>query len=197
MYVPTNKDMDIINSIHCKNSVILNIGCGVGDLDLYLCYQGHMVYATDLCWHKEWNDIEKVNYQKEQKLKFYDKVSILDIGTVPLQASPVVICSQVLEHLPDYVMAFRNLLKLCTGRLIVTFPKEKSYNVTAEHVKKIGGTPHCNFWSDDKTGTYHSVKEFVDFSRPHRTTISTCVAKERDIVSSKRYYLIIVDKDNS
>src|ERR1035437_9419977 len=161
------KDISIIDSLPIWNheKIILNIGCGDANLDCYLCSLGYKVYATDMYKQKEWDNLDKQEWKNKGLLSFFDNVNILDLNTFPIKISPIVICSEVIEHIEDYKKAFLNLLTLTNIRLIITFPYQKSYGVK----QKPGMNEweyHKHFWSDKETSDYKNVNEFSLLANP-------------------------------
>lgn len=160
------RDISIIDALPVYNSVkeILTIGCGKGRIEWYLYKMGYNVIATDVRREVEWFDTNG--------LKFC-KFDILKPSNIK---KPVVICSEVLEHLKDYKKAFRNLINITETRLIITVPYAKSFN-------SLG---HVNFWTNSK--------EFYELGKPYAVSISKIRTKPKDVKMNQWCYLIIVDK---
>lgn len=180
-------DLFIIDLIpkDLEKKIILNVGCGEGRLDFHLKDLGFIVYSTDVKKHQNWED-ENGEYGS---VKFYIS-NIYNINSFPLEKAPIVICSEVLEHLRDYKKALRNLLKLTEQILIITVPFEISYNVPYPPPRG-----HCNFWSDKKKLIlFKDINEFKTFFHPYKVSISKLRAKPSDIGSKYYTYVILVDK---
>lgn len=132
------KDIAIINSfpVIINDPVVLNVGCGLGRIDYHIANLGYKVYAVDWKKRSTWANIDKPNIN----LKYYI-ADIFDLKSFPIKKAPVVICSQVLEHLKNYRAAIKNMLGLTENRLIITVPFEKSFG------GKFAAPPegHCNF----------------------------------------------------
>lgn len=166
--------MDAFPMYNYKKSV-LNVGCGEGRIDYHLARMGYRVYGIDIKQPDVWEDTERLSFHI---------ANIFDLASFPLSSSPIVICSQVLEHLPEYRNALRNLLKLTKIRLIITIPFEKSFN----------GNVHCNFWNDRGSGEFRDIHEFEAFCTPYAVAISRMRTKPQDMTTNKYDYLIVVDK---
>lgn len=166
------RDISIIDALpsYEYDKVLLNVGAGKGRIDNYLSNIGHRVYATDIVAHTNWEDVGS--------LTFHEDVDIFNVDSFPIQKASVVLCSQVLEHLPDYAKAIANLLKLATVRLIITVPYKHSF----------GCKDHCNVWDDT------NVSKFIELTKPYSTSISKIRTKKRDVELKQWAYLIIVDK---
>jgi len=170
------KDIAIIGAFPAYDfgKAILNIGCEDARIDYHLAAMGYRVYATDVERWKTWQEVEGLTFHESD---------IFDLTSFPVKEAPVVICSQVLEHLKDYKTALSNLLSLTTDRLIITIPHQYAFN----HPE------HCNYWSDKATAKFKDVKEFAEFCKPYKTTISKIITKPQD--AGRQYaYLIVVDK---
>ena len=175
---------------------ILSVGCGTGFLESKLQDCGYDVIATDYFDKESREDttyLDKIEYQKS---------SIFDLSTFSVEGRETVICSEVLEHLPNYKEAFKNLLQLTHRRLIITIPWNISFDVN-------GPPPagHCNYWTDrgenpfsndlvlsQKDPKFKDIREFISLAWPYNVTISKVGTKGADWCTSSRCYMIIVDK---
>jgi len=165
------KDIVIIDafSLYDCKKLVLNVGCGKGRIDYHLAKMGYRVYAID---------IKRQNAWKDNKQLTFHLADIFDLSSFPIASAPIVICSQVLEHLKDYRKALANLLKLTEIRLILTVPFKKSF-YSPEHV---------NFWDDNNVG------EFIELCKPYSVSISKIITKPEDIRRKQCDYLIVIDK---
>lgn len=170
------RDISIIDALpvyDCEKA-ILNVGCGEGRIDFHLARMGYRVYGTDIKQPSAWEHTKRLSFHI---------ANVFDMMSFPVPSAPVVICSQVLEHLKMYEKALENLIKLTTIRLIITIPWRRSFRDPG----------HCNFWNDKATPGFKDVGEFIRICRPYRTVISKILTKSKDV--GKQYaYLIIVDK---
>jgi len=184
------RDIAIIDAfpVYKIDPTVLNVGCGKGRIDFHLFELGYNVYATDYRRHDTWNDLK----QNDKFLKF-SIADIFNIDSFPIKNAPVVICSEVLEHLIDYRKALKNLLRLTKIRLIITVPFETSFDDKAP--PPIG---HCNFWSDEKKKRndvkFKDIKEIHKLCKPNSVSISRIRTKVLDVKMKQYSYLIIVDK---
>lgn len=192
------RHISIIDSlpVYETKKEILTVGCGSGYVESKLQEMGYDVIATDY-FDKETREntkyLDKINYHKS---------SIFDLSSFPVEGRETVICSEVLEHLPNYQEAFVNLLELTHRRLIVTIPWNISYDVE-------GPPPegHCNYWTDkgenpftnniqesEKDINFKDIREFITLAWPYHVTISKIATKGEDWITSSRCYMIVVDK---
>lgn len=175
---------------------VLTVGCGSGFLESKLQEIGYDVIATD---YFEKDSSEDTTYLDAIK---YQKSSIFDLSSFSVAGRETVICSEVLEHLPNYQEAFQNLLKLTHRRLIITIPWNISYDV-----KGLPPEGHCNYWTDnggdpftnsvplaEKDPNFKNIREFLAFAWPYHVTITKIGTKGTDWLQSSRCYMIIVDK---
>jgi ubiquinone/menaquinone biosynthesis C-methylase UbiE len=167
------RDFSIVDAIpvRCKDCVIINVGCGEGRIDRHLAKMGFFVFATDIKMHDSWNKGEK-----QQNIR-YRVSDIFDLESFPVTNAPIIICSEVLEHLFYYKKAIENLILLATSRIIITVPFKNSY---MSH-------DHCNFWNDE------TIKEFHEICRPYSVSIMKTVSKPRDTVMKQASFTIVVD----
>ena len=165
------RDIAIIDALpnFAYEKTILNVGCGEGRIDYHLASMGYRVFATDIKEHDTWREMNN--------LTFHDS-NILYLPSFPVKVAPVVICSQVLEHIKDYKTALSNLLKLTEIRLILTFPFKKSFY----------SLDHVNFWDDS------NIQEFAVSCRPYSVSISRISTKFEDVARRQSNYLLIIDK---
>jgi SAM-dependent methyltransferase len=159
---------------------ILDVGCGHAPVSRRLQQIGYDVDALDLSKRDSWAHPGQVNFLEDDFT-----------NTKKIKPSyNVVICSEVLEHLPDYKEFFHKLLAVTTDRLIITVPYERSFN-------EFGPPPigHCNFWSlRPSDAAFTSIAEFITMSKPYSTSISKIRTKEKDVQMRQWCFLIVVDK---
>ena len=169
------KDIAIIDAFpayDCERR-ILSAGCGDGRIDFHLAEMGYRIYAFDSKAYDTWTDKKNLTFQE---------ADIFEPQCLP--SAPIVICSQVLEHLVEYKRALANLIVLAEVRLVITVPYKKSFN----------GEIHCNFWDDYTSGEFKDIHEFQTLCHPYAVAISKIRTKPKDAKTNKYDYLIIVDK---
>ena len=180
------RDIAIIDAFPIYNCepIVLNVGCGEGRIDFHLMELGYKVYATDIKKHKIWKDVVK-----EYSFLKFSKANIFDLESFPIKEAPVVICSEVIEHLVEYEKALKNLLKLTKVRLIITVPYEESFG------GRFAPPPdgHCNLWSDRRKLRYKNVNEFHKLCHPYSVSISKIRTKPEDVEMKQYCFLIVID----
>ncbi|KKL44540.1 hypothetical protein LCGC14_2364620, partial [marine sediment metagenome] len=176
------RDIAIIDAfpVHDCQKTVLNVGCGEGRIDYWLAEMYYYkVYATDIKPYDTWNCGNKPTLPL-----FFSKSDIFDLSSFPIQSSPIVICSQVLEHLSGYKTALVHLLALTEVRLIITVPWRHSFN----------DSEHVNLWGDEAIDRFRNINEFVTLCHPYSTAISKIRTKPEDVEMGQWNYLIVVDK---
>jgi len=159
---------------------ILDVGCGEGPVPRTLHKMGLSVTAIDIESRPSWSHPAGVNFIEDDFMV-----------TEKLEDSyEVVMCSEVIEHLPNYKDFYAKLLKLATERLIVTVPYERSFDMP-------GPPPegHCNYWSlRPGKGGYTSAAEFITMSKPYSTSLTKIRSKPRDVEMNQWCLMVVVDK---
>lgn len=165
------RDISIIDAlpVYEHEKVILNVGCGEGRIDRHLEKMGYRVIATDVIQGENWKDSAKLTFHT---------ADIFELRSFPVPSAPVVICSQVLEHLKDYRSALTNLISLAEIRLIITIPYWKSFH----------SQEHIHFWDDRNIG------EFINLCQPYSVSISKILTKPEDVKRKQAAYLVVIDK---
>ena len=177
------RDIAIIDSfpVHDCQKKVLNVGCGEGRIDWHLEKMGYKVYGTDI----DLNQLSKDIWWSTGGALTFHKSDIFDLSSFPIKSSPIVICSQVLEHLSGYKTALVHLLALTEVRLIITVPYRRSFD----------SPDHINFWDEFiPRGTFKNINEFVTLCQPYSTAISKIRTKPEDVKMRQWNYLIVVDK---
>jgi hypothetical protein len=193
------RQISIVNALpvwKAKKEVLV-VGSGDCKIDNYLVNEGYTVYSTDMPDGPGHGDSGREKYKDNIN---YTNADIFDLKTFPVEKCETVICSEVLEHIPDWQTALNNLVKLTKKRLIITIPHHRSYDVVEPPPRG-----HCNYWTDNGDDCFESLAEkedikfhpiwsFTSFLFPLHVSISKIVTKPEDIFYSARDYLIIIDK---
>ena len=181
------RDIAIIDAfpVYQCEPLVLNVGCGEGRIDFHLMELKYSVYATDIKRREIWEDVIKENCF----LKF-SEADIFNLESFPINQAPIVICSEVLEHLVEYKKALKNLIKLTKVRLIITVPFEESFG------GRFAPPPegHYNLWSDRRKLRYKNINEFHKLCRPYSVSISKIRTKPEDVEMKQYCFLIVIDK---
>ncbi|MGL3606259.1 class I SAM-dependent methyltransferase [Rhizobium sp. G187] len=144
------------------------VGCGEGNLSLRLRERGWEVRGSDL----ETVSVDEANMAcaaRNYPPLFYQR-SLFDL-TPEEAACELVICCEVLEHVPDTHRALETLRNLATPYLLVSVPREPVWRVLnmarGKYLQDLGNTPgHIHHWSSrtfikeiEKIGDIVSIKQ--------------------------------------
>lgn len=108
-----------------NNERILDIGCGIGTVDFYLCKRGHKLLGIDIS--KNAIEIASINSRllgMDKNIKFMqcDIASVTNVGSYD-----AVIALEVLEHLKKDDGILKTLNKVClSGTLIIASSPSKN-----------------------------------------------------------------------
>ena len=168
-----------------KKKEVLVVGAGDCKKDYHLIKDGFTVYSTDY-QRAPWFDKNMESYFTTLN---YSLANIFDLSSFPVEKAETVLCCEVLEHIPNYKEALKNLLELTDKRLIITVPWRHSFNDPRPSPEG-----HCNWWDDTNYGTYKNIYEFEDFVAPYKITFEKIRTKLEDVKRNQFSYLIIIDK---
>ena len=124
-------------------------GCGEGELALGLAKKGWKVQGSDL--ESAVVESSRQLFQDEGLVGEFDVLDILEFD--PLEISTeLVICCEVLEHLPAPEKALTNLVATGAPRFLLSVPREplwRALNVSrGKYLAQFGNTPgHLQNWS--------------------------------------------------
>lgn len=128
---------------------VYEVGCGEGHLSLRLLHRGLQVRGCDLddpMARKAAQTVSAAGFPAE-----FSPRSVYDL--TPEEASAeLVVCCEVLEHLPDPESAIRVLATLARPWLLVSVPREPIWRVLnvarGKYLAAAGNTPgHIQHWS--------------------------------------------------
>ncbi|MCR5432706.1 MAG: class I SAM-dependent methyltransferase [Lachnospiraceae bacterium] len=128
---------------------ILEAGCGEGIFTSFVRknFPGSQIEAFDL------EDVvikKAVNSFSDLNINFYT-CSIYDTGKED-DSVPFIVCSEVMEHLEDPVVALRELIRIGSVYIFVSVPNEPIWRILNmcrfKYLKDLGNTPgHINHFS--------------------------------------------------
>lgn len=126
---------------------ILDAGCGEGFIDHLLIDIFRNVQITGLEFTEEAIIIAK---ETNPSVKYIQG----DICKMPFEAGSFdyVICTEVLEHLPEPEKALKELMRVSTGRMLITVPHEPWFCIgnllVLKNVTRLGNPiDHINHWT--------------------------------------------------
>jgi len=156
------------------------IGCGEGHLSLRLAARGVPVRGCDVA-----PEVIEEAYQNasDQALRVPFRVaSIYDLKR-PGDEAELVVCCEVLEHLPDPRHAVDILARLASPWLLASVPREPVWRVLnicrGKYLADLGNTPgHIQHWS---TAGFRDLLEsrfdIVEMARPLPWSMALCRVK--------------------
>ena len=125
------------------------VGCGEGHLSLRLLERGIAVRGVDV----EESIVAEANQQAEERGHeplFYTR-SLYDLGPDDVSAD-LIVCCEVLEHLPEPEQALARLRELADPWVLLSVPQEPIWRVLnvarGKYLSAWGNTPgHLQHWS--------------------------------------------------
>ena len=125
------------------------VGCGEGELSIRLAAKGLRVRGTDA--------FPRVLREARERARAagaeieYEAVSVEELDP-ERHAAELIVCCEVLEHLPDAELALAKLAELARPWLIASAPREPLWRglnlARLSYVRDLGNTPgHLNHWS--------------------------------------------------
>lgn len=136
------------------------IGCGEGQICGLLANSGFKVRGCDIS--EESLAVARLEAGRHGLEIPFKRQSIYDLN-FDNDAADLVLCCEVLEHLPDPELALKNLVSITKKNLIVSVPREPIWHLMnmarGRYWSALGNTPgHFNHWT---TG------QFVNFVRKY------------------------------
>lgn len=161
---------------------VFEVGCGEGYLSLRLARRGLEVDGIDL--RAEAVEIAMQNAGRAgvtHRLRLRP-ASIYDLTPAQVRGD-LVVCCEVLEHLPDPERALDILADITRGHLLISVPREPLWRLCnlarGSYMSLLGNTPgHVNHWSARAFARFlHRRFVLVAVRQPLPWTIALCRAK--------------------
>ncbi len=141
------------------------VGCGEGELSLRLLARGLEVHGCDL----EADAVDEANAQSRAAGhgERFAVRSIYDLGDGEI-AADLIVCCEVLEHLPDPRAGLARLAAQRTDHVLLSVPREPIWRVLncarGKYLRDFGNTPgHLQHWSRSGflalVGQYFAIRE--------------------------------------
>ena len=162
-------------------SAVHEVGCGEGHLAVLLAREGLNVRASD--FSQQVVAKAKQNIQSAGVSVTLGVASIYDLRP-PAAAAELVVCCEVLEHLPDPNRALEILAGLARPNLIVSVPREPVWRLLnmarGKYLGQWGNTPgHLNHWSRRSFLHFvHQRLEVAECRSPFPWTMLWCKARQ-------------------
>ena len=153
------------------------VGCGEGHLSMRLHDRGWQVRGSDL----EEVSVVEANAQCAQRNvePKFETVSLFDLNPQSA-AEELVICCEVLEHIPDTEKALAVLKNLASPYLLVSVPREPIWRILniarGKYIRDLGNTPgHIQHWSSaDFVSMLAKSMEIIEVRQPLPWTMVLC-----------------------
>ncbi|TXR48958.1 class I SAM-dependent methyltransferase [Phyllobacterium endophyticum] len=166
---------ELTASIDVKRSY--EVGCGEGHLSMRLHDRGWDVRGSDL----EAISVAEANTQCAQRNvePKFEAVSLFDLKP-QFAAEQLVICCEVLEHVPDTERALAVLKSLASPYLLVSVPREPIWRILnvarGKYISELGNTPgHIQHWSSAEfVSMLSTTMKVVAVRRPLPWTMVLC-----------------------
>jgi 2-polyprenyl-3-methyl-5-hydroxy-6-metoxy-1,4-benzoquinol methylase len=168
-------------------SAVHEVGCGEGHLAVLLAREGLKVRASDFS-HQVMAQARQ-NAQAAGADVAFEISSIYDLR--PLSAAAdLVVCCEVLEHLPEPERALDILASLARPHLIVSVPREPVWRLLnlarGKYLGQWGNTPgHLNHWSRRSFLRFIQRRlEVVECRSPFPWTMLRCRVRTNSLAAS-------------
>jgi SAM-dependent methyltransferase len=156
---------------------IHEVGCGEGHLSLMLAAEGLSVRSSDLS-----PEVVDEAQRRAAARGLAPAFRVADLYELEpgRDDAELVLCCEVLEHLPDPVRALRTLVRLARPNLIVSVPREPLWRVLnlarGRYCRALGNTPgHLQHWSTPAfLALLQEHVEVVELCTPLPWTMALC-----------------------
>lgn len=185
-----------------RNGEILEVGSSTGGLVKYLIRKIDLNRAR--CFACDFSS-KSVVLTKQKNVNSF-QADLTDLGTFPDRQYQTIICSEVLEHIPDYQKALKNMHSLLTtgGKILISVPYSMRYwtrhDKFALHVRRFEKGELENELDTAKFRIkrlfvwgalfYHMYYFFLEKEDPNITSQRTMA---KVILSKIVYYLLFLD----
>ena len=151
-------------AVSVKPLTVLDVGCGEGFSTYAIASKlsNAQITAIDV-------DPFKLNYAKRNKVARNISYQILDVFKLGQTDTKydLVVCNEVLEHLPNYERALVNLTAVTKRHLIISVPNEPWFQlanaIRFKYLSRLGNSPqHINRWS---------TKQFCNLLKRHGSLV--------------------------
>jgi 2-polyprenyl-3-methyl-5-hydroxy-6-metoxy-1,4-benzoquinol methylase len=157
------------------------VGCGEGMLSLRLLAKGLRVHGSDV----DPDIVEEANRQAEESDygKPFTLRNLYDLDESE-GAAQLVVCCEVLEHIPDPAAALDRLARLARPCLLLSVPREPLWRILnmarGKYLLALGNTPgHINHWSSRQFLELLAERfEIIAVHQPLPWTMALCRQRE-------------------
>lgn len=140
-----------------KHEAIFDAGCGEGFVLEYLSQQFEFptIIGADISPEAVEEAKSRVSNAKFMVANLASQDFSKDIANLGQSEFDIVLCLEVLEHIPDYSQALENLNKIPARNFIISVPNEPFFRlsnlIALKNVKRLGNDiEHVNNWSTSR-----------------------------------------------
>ena len=163
---------------HAKTAY--EVGCGEGMLSLRLIERGLSAAGSDV----EVDIVTEANRRAVEQGQgpIFDTRNLFELSPDNVVAD-LVVCCEVLEHIPSPADAIDHLASLTRSHLLVSVPREPLWRILnmarGKYLRALGNTPgHLNHWSSAQFVDAISRRfEIVEVRKPLPWTMILCRAR--------------------
>jgi SAM-dependent methyltransferase len=168
---------------------IHEVGCGEGRLSVFLAREtGRMVRGSDVS-RRIISQAKALAAKLDVPVEF--RVAGLETLTPPQDTATLVVCCEVLEHVPDPHTALAKLVSLANPYLLISVPREPIWRLLnlarGAYWSRRGNTPgHLQHWSQKQFMRFLSpVARIVEVRSPTPWTMVLAARGERACPSTR------------
>jgi SAM-dependent methyltransferase len=160
-----------------RASHIHEVGCGEGMLIASMAREGRKLYGSD-CSKEVIREARLRHANVRPSIRF--EAVALETLNPQRHAAELIVCCEVLEHLPDPAAALRHLRCLAQPYLIVSVPREPLWRflnmLRFRYLSDCGNTPgHVNHWSANSFLSFLARHvQVIETRRPLPWTMALC-----------------------
>ena len=167
-------------SVESGAKTAYEVGCGEGMLSLRLIERGLSSKGSDV----EADIVTEANRRAVEQGQgpIFETRNLFELGPEEVVAD-LVVCCEVLEHIPSPADAIDHLARLTRSHLLVSVPREPLWRILnmarGKYLSVLGNTPgHLNHWSSAQFVDAISRRfEIVEVRKPLPWTMILCRAR--------------------
>lgn len=158
-------------------SAALEIGCGEGELSIRLAQRGFQMRGCDISSAIVEEARARAKHANVEATFWTQPIESIDAAA---EATPFVVCCEVLEHLDDPARGVDTLAELARPYLLASVPREPIWRMLnmarGKYLGDLGNTPgHANHWSRRRFLELLSRRfEIVEARTPLPWTMALC-----------------------